>query len=138
MAGTKATRRQRGIAQNFANQLAQMAVGWHIMFSGPSLVGEPDTGVMEVDAVHASSSVNGKTRDTPMASYLADWVVDEIKRLQLDTPWLTEATVEVRYRRSITDDRMDRADLTAIARIVCGYGAVSSTFSNHQPLLRKL
>jgi len=125
MAGTKATRRQRGIAQNFANQLAQMAVGWHIMFSGPSLVGEPDTGVMEVDAVHASS-------------YLADWVVDEIKRLQLDTPWLTEATVEVRYRRSITDDRMDRADLTAIARIVCGYGAVSSTFSNHQPLLRKL
>jgi hypothetical protein len=73
-----------------------------------------------------------------MASYLAGWVVDEIKRLQLDTSWLTDATVEVRYWRTITDDKMDRADLTAVARIVCGYGAVSSTFSNHQPLLRKL
>jgi hypothetical protein len=138
MAGARATRRQRGIAQNFANQLAQMAVGWHIMFNGPSLIGEPDTGVMEFDAVHASSSVNGKTRDTPMASYLAKWVIDEIKRLQLDTSWLTEAMVEVRYRRTITDDRADRTDLTAVARIACGYGAVSSTFSNHQPMLRKL
>jgi hypothetical protein len=54
MAETKATRGQRGIAQNFANQLAQMAVGWHVMLSGPSLIGEPDTGVMKVDAVHAT------------------------------------------------------------------------------------
>jgi hypothetical protein len=138
MAGARATRRQRGIAQNFANQLAQMAVGWHIMFNGPSLIGEPDTGVMEFDAVHASSSVNGKARDTPMASYLANWVVDELKRLKLGRTWLIAATVEARYRRSPGDAKMDRADLTAVARVVCDYGEMSSTFSNYQPLLRKL
>jgi hypothetical protein len=115
-----------------------MAVGWHIMFNGPSLMAEPDIGVMEFDAVHGLSSVNGKPLDTPMAGYLARWVADELKRQQLERLWPVKAAVEVRYRRSLTDATMDSADLTALARVECGYGEVSSTFSNHQPLLRKL
>ncbi len=115
-----------------------MAVGWHIMFNGPAIISEPDTGVMDFDAVHGFSSVNGKPVDTPMAAYLAEWRQAELKRLQLEASWLTKAAIEVRYRRSLTADKMDRAVLTAVASVECGYGQASSTFSNHQPLLRKL
>jgi len=39
------SRRQRGIAQNFANQLAQLLVGWQIGADGPVLGSGPSEGV---------------------------------------------------------------------------------------------
>ena len=74
MAGTRASRRLSGVAQNFANQLVQMAVGWEAMADGPTLLSEPDTGVIEIDAVMATGTVNGKPQEPFMTAYLTDWV----------------------------------------------------------------
>ncbi len=134
----RATRRQRGIAENFANQLAQMAVGWKIMFDGPSILNEPDVGVMEFDAIRGSGWLNGKAAELPMARLLKGWTVAELQRQELAASWLNKAIVEVRYSRSEASGNLETADLSAVARIDCAYGEASGAFSNQQPLLRKL
>ena len=58
-----ASRRLKGFARNFANQLVQMAVGWEVMADGPAPLNQPDIGVVEINAVSASGTVNGKPRE---------------------------------------------------------------------------
>jgi len=60
MPEARANRRQERIAQNFANQLAQMAVGAEAMFTGAVLKHEPVVGIIEIDLVSISATVNGR------------------------------------------------------------------------------
>jgi len=61
----RVTRRERGLAQDFANQLAQMAVGVEAMFVGAVLSGEPEVGEIRLDAATASATV-GIHRNTAL------------------------------------------------------------------------
>lgn len=94
-------RRQRRIAQNLANQLAQMAVGVEAMFAGAALIGEPAEGVIELDATSGSVSVNGHDADLALARYLRDWVLAELERKKLDSSWLKTRRSELSIRRRL-------------------------------------
>jgi hypothetical protein len=126
------TRHQRGVAQDFANQLAQMAVGVEAMFIGSALKHEPLVGVIEIDAANGTALVNGGAVKLALASYLHSWIVAELGRKKLDSEWLASASVRLQYSRQ---DRNDGADFSAMARVVSKFGETSGAFTNSQPLI---
>lgn len=131
------TRRQRGTAQNLANQLAQMAVGVEAMFVGAALIGEPATGVIELDATSGSATVNGRDTDLALARYLRGWLVAELELKKLASSWLTSASVRIRYTQTFGNaTQSDWADFRASARVESEMGETIGTFSNHQHLVR--
>jgi hypothetical protein len=132
MPDTRITRHQRGVAQDFANQLAQMAVGVEAMFMGSALKHEPLVGVIEIDAANGTALVNGGAVKLALASYLNSWVIAELGRKKLDSDWLTSASVRVQYSRQ---DRKDGADFIATARVMSRFGETSGSFTNSQPLI---
>jgi len=139
MSGVRATRRQRGVAQDFANQLAQMAVGFEAMFVGGALANEPDHGVIELDAGSASALVNGRQAILALAGYLNKWVIAELERKSLERSWLTSAKVRIQYLQTHGNkDKSDWADFAATATVVSEFGETSGTFANTQPLVRGL
>lgn len=133
----RGTRRQRGVAQDFANQLAQMAVGYQAMFVGAALKVEPEVGVIELDAATASASINGHPTDLALARYLNGWVIAELKRKSLEPSWLKSATVRIQYSQTARNSgESDWADFTAAARVVSDFGETTATFTNKQHLVR--
>jgi hypothetical protein len=125
------------VAQDFANQLAQMAVGFEAMFVGGALTQEPNRGVIELDAVSASALVNGHPGVLALAGYLNKWVIAELERKSLPRSWLTSAKVRIQYLQTHGNkDKSDWADFTATAIVVSEFGETSGTFANTQPLVR--
>jgi hypothetical protein len=135
MSEMRPTRHQRGVAQDFANQLAQMSVGWRIVNDSRVLISEPEKGVIDIDAIAGSAAVNGRPTDLMMARELHHWTVEELKRKELETSWLRMAKVEVRYVRSKRTEKVHSLELTAEARIESSYGEASASFNNTQPLV---
>jgi hypothetical protein len=135
MSRARASRRLRGIAQNVANQLVQMAVGWQAMFEGPALLAEPDVGVMEIDASSATGTINGKPADLFMATYLNEWLTAELPKAGLKGSQLVSAYVRVEYERHRSEDK-DSGHLKADSHVVLNFGEARGSFSNEQPLLR--
>jgi len=135
MSGARATRRLRSIAQNVANQLVQMAVGWQAMFDGPALLAEPDVGVMEIDASSATGTINGKPAELFMATYLNEWLAAELGRAGLEPSQLLSAYVRIEYERNRMEDK-DSGHLRASSHVVFNFGEARGTSSNDQPLLR--
>ena len=134
-------RRRKGYVQNVANQLAQIAVGYQIMFDGPPLLQEPDSGVIEIDVVNGTGTVNGRPTDLSMAKYLHRWMHEELIRLKASENWLEHATVVVQYdRASVSADPKvpDEADLQAEAHVISAFSEASSISRNRQQLLKKL
>jgi hypothetical protein len=132
----RTTRRERGFAQDFANQLAQMAVGAEAMFVGSALKRERHVGVIEIDAVSGSASVNRHPANLALADYLNEWVLAELNRKKLDRNWLISAVVNIQY--SWTADNRERphwAEFTAVAHVTSTVGETSGTFVNTQPLV---
>jgi hypothetical protein len=130
------TRHQRGIAQDFANQLAQMAVGHEAMFVGSALEREPLVGVIDIDAASTSALVNGRAAKLALAEYLNEWVIAELGRKKLARGWLTSAAVRIQYSWTPGNgDRTNWADFTATARVISIFGETSGTFTNTQPLV---
>lgn len=125
----RAARRRRGVLQDVANQLAQMAVGWEVTFSGPALPVEPDAGIMEIDVASASSCVNGCSTDLSIARVLRSWLLQELRRKDLSTGWLRSASVTIHYSRSGPPP-----NLTASARVVSEWGEADGHSSNSQAL----
>jgi hypothetical protein len=95
--GVAVARRERGFARDFANQLAQMAVGVEAISVGPSLVIEPNVGAIEIDAVSGYASINGRPVKLVLADFLRDWVIAELNRKNLDRTWLKSATITIEY-----------------------------------------
>ncbi len=135
MSQVRATKRLRGIAQNVANQLVQMAVGWQTMLDGPALLPEPDVGVMEIDAASGTGTINAKPADLFMATYLNEWLIAELARAGLDPSRLVSANVRVEYERRKTEEK-DSGYLTANSHVVFNFDEARGTFSNGQTLLR--
>jgi len=135
MSGARASRRLRSIAQNVANQLVQMAVGWQAMFEGPALLAEPDAGVMEIDASSATGTINGKPADLFMATYLNEWLAAELARAGLEPSQLLSAYVRIEYERNRMEDK-DSGHLTANSHVVFDFGEARGGDSHDQPLLR--
>jgi hypothetical protein len=136
--GTRATRRERGFAQDFANQLAQMAVGHEAMFVGSALEREPQVGVIDIDAAFRSASVNGRSVKLALADYLNDWVMAELGRKKRERSWLKSAVVRIQYSCTPGPGRLlDWAQFTAVAHVTTAVvGETSGTFANTQPLVR--
>jgi hypothetical protein len=125
----RAARRQRGILQDVANQLAQIAVGWEIMLSGPALPAEPDAGVIEIDVPTSSGTVNGRSTNLSIADVLRSWIREEETRKNLSTDWLRSAMVTIHYSRS-----GPAPNLTADVRVVSEWGEAKGHSSNSQAL----
>lgn len=125
----RAARHQRGILQDVANQLAQIAVGWEVTFSGPALPAEPDAGIMEIDVPAASSTVNGRSTSLSIAGVLRSWILEEFARKDLSSDWLRSATVTIHYSRSGPPP-----NLTASAHVVSKWGEAVGHSSNSQAL----
>jgi hypothetical protein len=138
MVGGRAGRRGRGFARDVANQLAQMAVGIEAMFVGSSLANEPSVGIIEVDAVTRSASVNGRLVKRALADYLTDWVIAEVNRKKLDRTWLKSATVRIEYSQAPRKGgRTCLGEFVASALVVSNLGEATATFANKQLLVRK-
>jgi hypothetical protein len=135
MAEARPTRHQRAISQDFANQLAQMAAGWRIVNDSKLLMGEPIEGVIEINAIDGSASINGNRVELAMASELQGWASEELTRKDLGSSWLTRASIELRYKRSHRIGREPSVELKASARVSSAYGEASGSFTNSQPLL---
>lgn len=139
--GMAVARRERGFARDFANQLAQMAVGVEAISVGSTLVVEPNVGTIEVDAVSGFASINGRPVRLALAEYLRDWVIAELNRKKLDRTWLKSATITIEYSQIRSEDRIedqrDRGQFRALARVVSESGQTIGTFTNDQPLARK-
>jgi hypothetical protein len=125
----RAARRQRGILQDVANQLAQIAVGWEVTFSGPALPTEPDAGIIEIDVETSSSTVDGRSTSLSIAAALRSWILKEFARKDLSTDWLRSAIVTIHYSRSGPPP-----NLTASARVVSEWGEAEGHSSNSQAL----
>jgi len=134
MSEARPTRHQRGISQDFANQLAQIAAGWRIVIDSKVLLGEPTEGVVEINAIDGSASINGKSAEFAMARELQRWASEELERKDLRSSWLTRASIELRYKRSNRIGREPVVELKATARISSAYGGASGSFTNTQPL----
>jgi len=134
MSEARPTRHERGISQDFANQLVQMAAGWRIVNDSKVLLGEPTEGVVEINAIDGSVSINGKSAEFAMARELQRWASEELKRKDLGSSWLTRASIELRYKRSNRIGREPVVELKATARISSAYGEASGSFTNTQPL----
>jgi hypothetical protein len=137
MPDDRATRVLRGLAQNCANQLVQLAVGWQAMFEGPALLAEPEAGVMVIDAASGTGTINGKPAELFMATYLNEWLTAELARAGLKSSQLLSASVRVDYERTI-GERDDSGRLTANSHVVFNFGEARASFSNDQPLLRHI
>ena len=135
MSEARPTRHQRGISQDFANQLAQMAAGWRIVIDSKILLGEPAEGVVEINAIDGSASINGKPAELAMARELQRWALEELTRKDLGSSWLIRASIELRYKRSHRMGREPSVELQAASRISSAYGEASGSFTNAQPLL---
>jgi hypothetical protein len=136
MSEIRPTRRRRGIVQNFANQLAQMAVGWQAMFDGPALVTEPAEGTIVIDAIAPSALINGHPAQSSMAVYLNHWITEELDRAKLDRHWLASANVTVTYRLAGKPvGNYDDVALEAVAEISTVDGTASSSSINSQAML---
>ncbi len=131
MSEARPTRHERGIRQDFANQLAQMAAGWRIVIDSKVLLSEPTEGVVEINAIDGSASINGKPAEFAMARELQRWASDERTRRDLGSSWLTR---DIRYKRSNRLGREPRVELKAVARISSAFGDASGSFTNDQPL----
>jgi len=118
------------MAQNFANQLAQMAVGQEAMFLGSALNGEPSEGLIEIDVLSESAMVNGRLARLTLAGALHQWVEGELARKKLDATWLEGALVKIRYRRDGGGAAFD-----ALAVVRTGAGVMKGEFSNSQALV---
>lgn len=125
----RAARRQRGILQDVANQLAQIAVGWEVTFSGPALPMEPDDGIIEIDVLASGSTVNGHSTDLSIAGVLRSWILKELARKDLSTDWLRSAMVTIHYSRSAPPP-----NLTASVRVKSEWGEAEGHSSNSQAL----
>jgi len=136
MREARTIRRERGFAQDFANQLAQMAVGVEAMFIGSALGREPHVGVIEIDAVSRAASVNGHPVKLALADYLNKWVLADLARKNLEQSWLSSAVVRIQYAWTPGNgDRTDWAEFTAVAHVTSRVGETSGTFVNTQPLV---
>src|SRR5436190_20853706 len=87
MSEARPTRRERGISQDFANQLAQIAAGWRIVIDSKVLLGEPTEGIVEINAIDGSAAINGKSAEFAMAHELQRWASEELKRKDLGSSW---------------------------------------------------
>ena len=128
------SRRQRGIGQNFANQLAQLAAGWQIIVDSAALSGGPAAGTIDFDAVKGSATLNGKPATLSMAATLHEWLFAELHRQELSSSWLLSASVSIQYSGINKETQIELADLTALARIRTSYGDFSASFRNKQPI----
>ncbi len=136
MPNAQPTRRERGVAQDFANQLAQMAVGVEAMFLGSAMKDQPMVGVIEIDAASVSATVNGRPTKLALTDYLNHWVIAELGRKKLEPRWLRSAVVSIRYSWTPGNgNRTDWADFTAVAHVTSTAGKTSGTFTNTQPLV---
>lgn len=122
-------RRPRGIVQNVANQLAQMAVGWEITPDGPALPSDTDSGVITIDVMRETATVDGRAASLVMAKILARWTADELNRQQLTEGWLRSARVTVNYERSTQPGR-----LNSRATVDTAWGAAEAVSANTQLL----
>ena len=105
--------------------MAQIAAGWRIVIDSKVLLGEPTEGVVEINAIDGSASINGKPAEFAMARELQRWASDELRRKDLGSSWLTRTTVDIRYKRSNRLGREPRVELKAVARISSAFGDVS-------------
>jgi hypothetical protein len=112
-----------------------MAAGWRIVIDSKVLLGEPTEGVIEINAIDGSASINGKRAELAIARELQSWASEELSRKDLGSSWLRKATVELRYKRSHRIGREPSIELKAAARISSAYGEASGSFANAQPLL---
>jgi hypothetical protein len=113
-----------------------MAVGVEAMFMGSVLKHEPHSGVVEIDALLATATVNSHPVEMPLAGYLNRWTVAELGRKNLDVAWLRTATVTINYSWSRGNgDRSDWVDYTARVAVVSEWGENSGTFANTQSLV---
>jgi hypothetical protein len=136
VAKARTTRRERGFAQDFANQLAQMAVGVEAMFVRSALQREPHVGVIEIDAVARTASVNGHSVELALAGYLNRWVIAELERKALERSWLSGAVVTIQYVWTPGNGHQtDWAEFTAVAHVTSTVGKTSGTFVNTQSLV---
>jgi hypothetical protein len=125
-----ATRRLRGIARDAANQLAQMSVGWQIVFDG-RLLDAPEGGI-EIDVIAGESRVNGHPLKLSIADALRDWLIQDLAEKQISLERMASAKVDITYRRtSVGPDQ-----LSASSHIVFDWGEASGSFTNTKPLPR--
>ncbi len=141
MPGPKLTRRQAGILQNVANQLAQMAVGWELLVnSGALFVGKPTSGVIRIDALRRTDLLNEIPIELGMASYMRRWLDDELQRQGLNDSWLHSAAVDIMYEMAEPElwvkSGMTGVNLVATADIGTDYGSGHATSKNQQMLRR--
>src|SRR5579862_8292394 len=93
------TRRQRGVAQNFANQIAQLAAGWQIVNDGPELGTGPRVGDVFIDLVTREVVRDGVPVRLGIAMHALDWVKADLARRQLPTDWLKWGKVILHFER---------------------------------------
>ena len=122
-------RRRRGIVQNVANQLAQIAVGWEITPDGPALPSDPASGVIDIDVVNERATVNGRPASLGMTTILARWTAGELERQRLGNGWLQAAQVTVSYSRT-----SGPANMESRATVGTDWGAAEAASANSQYL----
>ena len=140
---SRPSKRLGGTIRNIANQLAQIAVGWEAAFDGPVLLEEPATGGYAMDLIRKLSTLNERQADLGMMSILDNWLQGELARLNRDSDWIGEATVEVRYELVPSGAFMDTnpgywtsqayvARLSATVHVATSDGAAAASFKNAQ------
>jgi hypothetical protein len=111
-----------------------MAAGWRIVSDSKVLLGEPTEGVVEINAIDGSASINGKVAEFALARELQHWASEELMGKDLGSSWLTRASIELRYKRSHRMGREPSIELKAAVRITSAYGEAAGSFTNTQPL----
>ena len=135
----KLSRRQAGILQNFANQLAQMSVGWELLINqSGSFVGQPAQGTIHIDALSGTPTLNGLGTELGMAMYMRSWLVGEIGRQRLSPDWLHSAEADIHYAIRSPDwiETGSTVDLESHVEVATGWGAAHAEFRNTQFLMR--
>jgi hypothetical protein len=113
-----------------------MAVGVEAMFVGAVLKREPHTGVIIIDAMARSATVNGHPAKLALAGYLNDWITAELRRKALDSSWVSGAVITIGYSwQPGGRGRAPWADFAADALVVSVAGEASGRYANTQPLV---
>ena len=137
------SRRRRGIAQNFANQLAQLLVGWQIGADGPVLGSGPSEGLLQIDLVARVSTRDGVPVQLAIADHAFTWIDEELRRRSLPAEWLKSGNGHIRFERGrripgtvLRPELHPGVALRSEVHVDTDFGSAEATSTNGQVLWR--
>lgn len=121
---------RRGLFQDYANQVCQMAVGWRISIADLPLLVEKQRGEVRMDLLSGDGSLNGEPASLAIYREVKAWLVDAVGRDEPASDAIRSFQIRIEFASEDTFDEPaveGRQTMNATSPLVSESGAVEGT-----------